>query len=119
MHDTCRIFKKIPFFRPMNKQWLIHLLKFLLFLGIGLGILYWVYVDQQRTFEAQCAAEGIPATECDLLEKLWADFGQVKLFWIGMVILTYLLSNLSRAMRWRMLIEPLGKRIRLRNAFMA
>lgn len=101
------------------KQHLLNFLKFLLFLGLGLGILYGVYVNQQANYEAQCELDNIPVEQCSLLEKLWTDFSQVKPLWIGMVVLCFMLSNISRALRWGMLITPLGKRVKFHNALMA
>lgn len=102
----------------MNKH-LVSFLKFLLFLSIGLGILYWVYESQQANYQEQCEIDGIPLEECDLADKLITDFSQVNPFWIGMVVLCFMLSNIIRAIRWTMLIEPLGKKVRIHNAFMA
>ncbi len=101
------------------KQHLISFLKFLFFLSIGLGILYWVYQNQQANYQAQCVIDHIPMEDCDLADKLAADFSQVKPFWIAMVVLCFMLSNIIRAFRWSMLIEPLGKKVRSSNTFMA
>ena len=117
------------------KKLLINTGKFLLSLSLGLGILWYVYhtqsksYQQQQCFLTQCEPAGIAAENCQcdeatlatfsLTDKLWEDFSSVHLFWIFASIGVYLLSNLSRAMRWRMMVEPLGKKMSLRNTFMA
>lgn len=100
------------------KATLINLLKFLLFLGIGLVILYLVYQNQNTAYQADCEIKGIPASECSLINKVVQDFGRVNYFWIFLVLLAFTVSNISRAIRWQMLIKPLGYRVRLINAFL-
>lgn len=92
-------------------------LKFLLFLSIGLAILYFVYQNQEAAFQAECACKGTCEEGYGLLDKIWADFKTVKVFWVLMVILAFMLSNLARALRWNMLIEPLGYKTRTFNTF--
>ena len=99
------------------KQFLLNVLKFLLFLGIGLGILYYVYYKQSLAYQEECIKKNIPAEQCDLLEKVIYDFQTANYFWIGMVLLMFMISNISRAIRWRMLIQPLGRNPRLSNCF--
>ncbi len=79
-------------------------LKYLFFLFVGLGLLWYVFHTQARE-------EGI--------EKLLEDIRKVDFFWIFFVIFLYMLSNISRAVRWNMLVLPLGYKVRLRNSFMA
>ncbi|MFK7971862.1 MAG: YbhN family protein [Bacteroidia bacterium] len=117
------------------KKSLLNIGKFLLSLSLGLGILWYVYHSQSQSYQqqqcylSQCEPAGIAAEACtcdeatlasfSLVDKLLADFGTVHLFWIFVSIGIYLLSNLSRAIRWRMMVEPLGTRMNLRNTFMA
>lgn len=122
-------------FTPMSQKTLIQVGKFLLSLTLGLGILWYVYHTQQKGFqEAECfrtvcEPTGVAAADCQcdaetlasfsLVDKLWTDFRSVHIGWIFLSIGIYLLSNLSRAMRWIMLVEPLGKKMGVRNTFMA
>ena len=91
-----------------GKKILGNLLKFLLFLSIGIAIFYLVYRNQSAAYLAQCAQDGIPAEECSLIDKVVTDFRNANYFWILMVLLAFLLSNVSRAIRWNMLLRPLG-----------
>jgi len=91
-------------------------LKFLLFLSVGLVILWFVYQNQEAAYQAECACTG-NCTYDTLLDKIIVDFKSTNIFWLLMVCLAFMLSNLFRAARWKMLIEPLGYRPRLFNAF--
>lgn len=95
----------------------IDLLKFLLFLAIGAGILYWVYTSQNKAFQAQCVIDGIPQADCSLMDKLVADFRSVNPWWTIVVVLCYQLSNVVRSLRWQMICKPLGYKIKFSNAF--
>lgn len=98
---------------------IINFIKFIVFLSIGLGILFLVYKSQNTAYQAQCAIDGVPTEQCSLLQKIVSDFGRVNYFWIAVVVFTFILSNWSRAVRWKMLIEPLGYNISAANAFWA
>ncbi len=93
-------------------------LKFLLFLAIGLGILYLVYRNQAAAFQEDCALKSIPAADCSLLRKVWNDFRGINYFWILMVFVAYAVSNASRAIRWSMLLQSLHYQPRFINGFL-
>ncbi|MEL7021433.1 MAG: lysylphosphatidylglycerol synthase transmembrane domain-containing protein [Bacteroidota bacterium] len=99
------------------KKHLINLLKFLLFLSIGTAILYFVYQKQNTAYIENCKLEGIPLDECSLLDKIWTDFKGVNFFWLFSVLVAFTISNLSRALRWNMLIRPMGYTPSAVNAF--
>lgn len=101
-----------------SKRILSNLLKFLVFFGVGAGILYLVYRGQNKAYQATCAGDGIPAEECSLLQKVITDFAGANYFWILLVLLAFTISNYSRASRWVMLLRPLGYRPKLINAFL-
>ena len=82
-----------------------------------MGILWLVYRNQNDAYQAQCAIDGISSTECSLWNKIVSDFGRVNYGWIAMVIASFMFSNWSRAVRWKMLIEPLGHKVSTANAF--
>jgi glycosyltransferase 2 family protein len=91
-------------------------IKFLLFFAVGLSILYFVYQNQAGAFEAECACKG----DCPyktLWEKVLYDFSQANMFWLAVVCLAYIASVLSRALRWNLLIEPLGYKVKTFNTF--
>jgi glycosyltransferase 2 family protein len=91
------------------------ILQLLLFTSLGLGIMYWVFVKQQEKYRLQCALEGIVSQDCDLAEKIWKDFASVNPYVIAMVIALYMISNISRSIRWSMLLETLGKKPKFLN----
>lgn len=103
----------------MKKQ-LITILRFLLFLSLGVGILWYLYSTGETQYHAELETKG--ETLQPYWMKLKSDFAGVNYFWILMVVLAYVLSNVSRAMRWMMLLNPLktdGKKVSFANSFMA
>lgn len=85
------------------KKKLLGILKVLLFLGLGL-LLIWLSVRKLT-----------PAQEKDIYNAvLEADY-----FWVIASLVLGVLSHLSRAVRWKMLMEPLGHRPTLYNTFFA
>lgn len=92
-------------------------LQFIFFLGLGVTILSLVFRSQDAAFREDCRLKGIPDADCSLTDKLWHDFSTVHLGWIAAVMAAFTLSNLFRALRWQMLIEPLGHRAGLGNSF--
>ncbi len=101
---------------PIPKR-LSQVIQFVLFTGVGLFILYYVYKSQNAAYISDCAVRGIPEAECSLFEKLKSDFAGANYGWIALVILAYLFSNIIRAHRWLMLIQTLGRKGSLVNAF--
>lgn len=101
------------------KNALSNLLKFVVFTGIGGGILYLIYQKQSKNYLEDCLSKGNGAEDCVLLDKLILDFTTAHFEWIILVLILFILSNLSRALRWMMLIKGLGKKIRLSNAFLS
>lgn len=91
----------------------------MIFFGIGGGILIYFYHQQDVAYMDQCRLDGIPADKCSLWDKLVTDFLSVDVFWMSMVLLAFTVSNISRAIRWNMLVRELGYKPRLRNAFFA
>ena len=77
-------------------------LQFLLFLVVGTAILFWLYRDQ------------------DPQELLTAIKYDVNYWWILASLFAGLMSNISRTIRWQMLITPLGgKKPGFINTFLA
>ena len=97
------------------KTFIRNFLKFLGFLSLGLGIMYLLYRSQNKGYQAQCALDGIPVEDCSLINKVLTDFANANYFWLLMVILLFMVSNLSRTVRWHMLIRPLGYQPRFIN----
>ena len=101
----------------MNKQ-LANTLKFLLFVGVGFGILFLMYRGQQAAYLEQCRLDGIADDRCSLLDKLVADFRGANPLWLFLTLVAFSVSNLSRAIRWNMMLRTFGKTPRLVNAFL-
>lgn len=72
-----------------------------MFFGAGLGILWWLYRDQ------------------DWDRLLLAIKKDVHYGWILLSLLIGFLSHISRTIRWQMLIAPMGKRPGFLNTFLA
>lgn len=89
----------------MHKK-LKQFLQVALFASIGLVILIWVFKKQQEKFSLQCALDGVPYEDCSLFNKVMADFSSVNVWIIIFVVFLFMLSNVSRAIRWQMLLEP-------------
>ncbi len=94
------------------------MLKIILFFGIGFSILYFVYGKYNTAWLAQCDLDGKSLEACGTLaQKVAKDFLSVKYFWIFLVLFAFTISNISRALRWNMLIRPLGYSPKLSNSF--
>lgn len=94
------------------------ILQFLLFLGIGVSIMSWLFINQNAAFQEQCRLDGTPADQCSLTDKLLQDFGTVNIWWILAVLFAFTVSNIFRAWRWQMLLEPMGYRVGFGNSLM-
>ncbi len=87
----------------MVKKRLFSFLK--TFLPLALGLFFIVYSYNNFTPEDR--------------QKLIQNITQVNPIWIALSIIGGLLSHLSRAYRWKLLLEPLGYKTRLSTNFMA
>ena len=84
------------------------IIQFVIFLFLGLLILYLSYRNFSNDYLEDCALKGIPESECSLLDKLIEDFKTANYFWIFVIIGLFMVSNVFRALRWKQLLEPLG-----------
>jgi glycosyltransferase 2 family protein len=99
------------------KSILTKIVKYALFLGVGSAIMIWFYTNQNASFQEQLRLDG--QAPYPLINKLIDDFRSVNLFWVGLSLLSFTVSNWSRAIRWNMLIHPLGFRPKTLNSFLA
>jgi hypothetical protein len=76
----------------------LSILKYLAFLSIGIFVFWWVYKDEPIT-------------------KYKSDFRNLNYWWILLSVFLNLLSQVSRAIRWNMLIKPLGYTPRVVNSY--
>ncbi|OQP57041.1 hypothetical protein A3860_10760 [Niastella vici] len=86
----------------MNKK-LLSILQYILFLGLSVFLVWW-------------SVRGI---NDEGWKKIKEAFRNANYLLIIPVMITLLLSHLSRAMRWKILMEPLGYKPRLFNTYMA
>ncbi len=86
----------------MNKRLLI-LLQYLFFLGLGIFLVWWSVkdIDNQKLSEIRSA------------------LNNARLYLIAPVFIILLLSHYVRALRWRLLMEPLGYKPGKANTFFA
>jgi glycosyltransferase 2 family protein len=82
------------------KKYILKSIQFTVFLSLGLGLLY-------------LAFRGIE------LDVLWKSLRQANYNWVLLSLVLAFFAHLSRAYRWRLLIEPLGYKPRLRTTFYA
>ncbi len=80
-----------------------NILKFLLFFCVGLGLVY-------------LSIRGITSEERLNIENA---FKQANYFWLALSLVVGIFSHFLRAVRWRMLIEPIDRKPRLNNTFFA
>ena len=83
------------------KQKLFKVLKFIAFLAIGIVIFWLVYKDQ----------------DINRIKSILKN--DVNYWWIVVSLALGLLSHISRTLRWNLMIEPLGKKPRTLNTFLA
>jgi len=76
----------------------LSILKYLAFLSIGILVFWWVYKDEP-------------------ISKYRSDFSNLNYWWILLSVFLNILSQVSRAIRWNMLIKPLGYSPRLSNSY--
>ncbi len=85
------------------KKKIISIIKFLFFLGLGI-LLIWLAVHNLTEKDKSSIVEA---------------FTQANYFWILLSMLLSFLSHLVRALRWRILIQPLGFNPKILNTFFA
>lgn len=93
--------------------------KFVVFLSVGLIILYFVYLNQSAAYELECQCKTGQTCTQTLFQKVMGDFRGTNPFWLMVIILAFMISNVSRALRWNQLIEPLGYQPKVFNTFFA
>ncbi len=68
---------------------LLNILKYLLFLGIGIAVFYYIYKEVE-------------------LQTLKEQISNINWWWIALSLTLCLMSHICRAMRWQMLIKSAG-----------
>lgn len=92
-------------------------LKFLLFLGLGSLILYFLYQSQNAKYLEDCQLKGIPLSDCSLVDKVIQDFKSTKISWLALICFLFMLSNVFRALRWKDMVQSIGFKPKVSNVF--
>jgi uncharacterized protein (TIRG00374 family) len=100
----------------LNKR-LKKLLQTLLFFSTGAIILYIVYYKYNQAYIADCALKGIASEDCSLVKKVYEDFLRSNFLILFLVLIFFMLSNISRALRWNMLLNTFGVKPKMYNSF--
>ncbi len=82
------------------KKIIVKVVKFSLFLSIGIILFWWAYRDQN-------------------IDEIVNALKNANFFWIGASLVFGFLSHLSRAMRWNLMLQPLGYNPRISNTLFA
>lgn len=80
------------------KKKIINSLKFLIFFGLGIFLFWYVYRDQE-------------------IDDIIQELKKVNYWWIILSMILGILSHISRALRWSMLINSLGYSPKATNSF--
>jgi glycosyltransferase 2 family protein len=83
------------------KQRLLFALQYIVFLGGGIFLIWWQFKDMTVTEK----------------EEFYTAFSSANYWLLIPVAIMSLLSHLSRSMRWKLLMEPLGYQPALKNLF--
>jgi hypothetical protein len=70
--------------------------------------MYWVYIKQAAIYDQECEIKGIAPQQCSLLYKILADMSHADFRWIIFSMMIFVLSNVIRAYRWRMMFQSIG-----------
>ncbi len=93
--------EKLPPVVTLSKQLRVRrYLSVLLFAFLGIIILWLITRNQD-------------------IDKIWEEFRNANFFWIAMAFLAGIVSHVVRAIRWNMLISPLGPTPKLSTTFYA
>ena len=84
-----------------KKSFLLDLLKFIVFLGIGVFFIWWFLLK----------------LDTEQKVAIWQSFLSANWRWVAVVMIISLLSHFVRALRWRLLFKPIGYYPSLGNTF--
>lgn len=88
-----------------------------IFFGVGIIMLYLVYQRQNIAFQADCLTKGTPASECSLISKIIDDISNANYFWVIITMILFMMTNVIRALRWKMMFVALGYKPKFINLF--
>jgi len=82
------------------KKKIFKILQYVIFLFLGVFIFYWIYKDME-------------------LEDLKEQISEINYFWIAVSFIFGIMSMVFRALRWNLLLKPLGYNARFNNLFIS
>lgn len=91
--------------------------KISVFFGIGFILLYLVYKNQDEAYISECAIKGISPEDCSLISKLIEDVSHAHLTWVLIPMILFMMTNVLRALRWKMMLRALGYEPHFYNLF--
>lgn len=91
-------------------------LKVVAFASIGFVVLWLVYRSNNAAYQEECIKKGIALSDCNLIQKVIEDMKSANYLWIFMALLFFFLSNISRTLRWAIILEPLGYKPKFINS---
>jgi len=79
--------------------------------------MWYIYHGQRDAYFLYCSSHEIPIEKCSLKDKLWKDFSSVNWFYIALIFVAFSMSNVSRSLRWQMILRSMGYKTRFVNAY--
>lgn len=79
--------------------------------------MWWIFHQQQNGYHAYCAQHNIPSENCNLWDKMLTDFKSVNFIYIVLIFVAFIVSNISRSLRWQIFLKNLGYESHFANAF--
>jgi uncharacterized protein (TIRG00374 family) len=87
----------------MSKKTLLTIVQYIVFLGLGIGIIYWMF--SKMTTEQ--------------IDAMFASIKQTRLWMLIPIFFVGFLSHWFRAVRWNLMLEPLDIKPKTSNTFFA
>jgi len=88
----------------------------IIFAVLGAAILYFMWQGQGAAYAEECALQEIPSEDCSLFDKLVSDYKTANLFWLIIISVCFVASQILRAVRWKLLLQPMGYQVSSFNA---
>ena len=76
-----------------------------------------MWQSQGAAYSEECPKLNIEASECRLSEKLLSDFRNANAFWLTTICIIFMISNVIRAIRWKMMFASIDYQITTLNSF--
>lgn len=77
-----------------------------------------MYYNLDQGYQSYCAEEGIASEDCSLANRVANDLLSANFTWVFVALSFYMFSNISRAIQWSLLLEPISHRPKFYNVFL-